>query len=136
MCTIREPVAIVTFAEPGTLRSPSGSRRSVITGTRVSRAARRDPSGRCSRALTESALVSVRRLIRALEVRVVVREHTVGALPRRHDPRVHHPDGLLHERAADAVAHLTRDVAVGRERHLDAGDAVRAGSDARIEVTV
>src|SRR3954447_11342652 len=30
MCTIRDPVEIVTFAEPGIGRSPSGSSRSVI----------------------------------------------------------------------------------------------------------
>src|SRR3984957_11756443 len=54
---------------------------------------------------------------RAVDMQVVVGEHTLGTFPARDHPSVHHPHRLLHEDAMDIRALLRCDVLICRKRN-------------------
>src|SRR5262249_46047241 len=81
----------------------------------------------------EPGLVGAVRPVGAAHVGVVVREDAERALPRRHDPCVHHVARRLQQAALHCRALRGRHVLVGRERDLQTTGAVL---DAHVAVPV
>src|SRR5262249_44297060 len=115
------PIPISTSTVPPALSSSSEFPRiSTCSGETETQPDALRERGSDLRARAETDLVGVVGPVAAVQVDIRMREHALGALPPRNDPRVDHPERLAHEHAVQRVALRLHHVGIGRERDPDA----------------